>query len=151
MADFPLINGNRYDFSSIETNIRGTILRSFKEIAYKNNLEPGEMRGNSPQPGGRTRGEYKPTASFTVPLLEFNELKAALGPGYMEVEFDIVVSYAEKNQPTITDKIIAARIKSADRSFSSGTDALVVKCELSIMFIIEDGISPVTNPRSISL
>lgn len=151
MATFPLINGHRFSWSSIEINVNGTLIRAIKEISYSNNLEPGEMRGTHAQKGGRTRGELKPEASMTIYLEEYNELIKALGQGFLERQFDIVVSYSEKNAATVTDKIIGARIKKPEKSFSSGTDALAVKCDLDIMFVIENGLSPIDNALGVTL
>lgn len=154
MADpvYPLVNGNRYSWASIEIVINGLRFRGFKEISYSNGLEPGEMRGQGVQKLGRTRGELKPEASITIFLQEYMLLIAALAPtgeGYLETEFDITVSYSDRNQPIITDTLVGCRLKKPDRSASQGTDALAVKCDLDLMFVKENGLSPIVDPLGV--
>ena len=151
MASFPLINGNRYSWSSIEIRVGGKLYRGIKEIAYSVSLEPGDVRGTLAQRGGRTRGDYKPEGSMTMFLQEYNEFITDLGPGFMEREFDVVAQYSDRNQPVVTDKLVSCRIKKADKSHSQGPDALIVKLDLDIMFIVENGISPIDNPQGVSL
>ena len=143
MSSYPQVNGNRYSWASAEVTINGKRIRGIKEISYSNGLEPGEVRGTGPQKLGRTRGDLKPEASFTILKQEYYELIAALGEGYLEVEFDIVVQYSERNAPIITDEIKACRLKKPDHSYSQSTEAMVVKCDLDCMYVIENGIKPI--------
>lgn len=145
MADptYPLVNGNRYSWASVEIAVNNLRLKGVKELSFKNGLEPGEMRGTGPQKLGRTRGDLKPEAAITLYMQEFYALQAALGEGYMEVEFGIVASFSDRNQPIVTVEIIGCRIKSEDHSFSQGTDALTVKCDLDVMMVITNGVKPI--------
>src|SRR5262245_3632205 len=95
---YPLINGRRYDFSSITLNAAGTKLTGFTSIKYSHKLTPKKVMGTHPQPIGRTRGEYEAQGSLTLYRQEMDELRTQLGPGYMEVIFDITVSYADDGQ-----------------------------------------------------
>lgn len=147
MATVPLVNGNRYDFASIELRIRGQIFTGFKEISYSHKLEPGEVRGSAAQPIARTRGEYSAEGSLTLYRQEYDELVAVLGDGFMETEFEGTVTHAERGQPTITDRLVGVRIKSDDSSYSQGADALEVKLDLSIMYLLKNGKSPLLNLR----
>jgi hypothetical protein len=151
MAAYPLINGNRCSWSSIELNVNNTIVRATKAIDYTQGLEPGKMRGTHAQKGGRTRGEYEPEASITFFLEEYYELIGVLGNGYMEASWDTTVSYSEKNNISPkTDKIIGCRFKKNQKSHAPGPDALIVKCDLDVMFIFENGISPIANPLGVT-
>ena len=77
---YPLINGVRYDFSSVELNFNGLIQRAgIKALSYKHSLTPGELRGNRPQLVGRTRGKYEASASFEMFKLEYQSFIAAIG------------------------------------------------------------------------
>lgn len=147
MATYPLINGVRYDFSSIEARIAGQLFLGFKEISYNETLEPGEVRGTSAQLLARTRGEYKAEGSVTLFKQEWAELLALLGNGYLEVVFPIVVHYADTAMPVITDNLVGVRLKGGDNAHSQGTDPLVVKSDLHIMYIKQAGLKPLTNLR----
>jgi hypothetical protein len=146
MATYPLINGVRHDFSSIEFTIKGAACLGVKEIAYSDSLEPGEVRGTSAQLLGRTRGQLKSEGSFTVPQQEWKELLDKLGNGFLEAVFDIVVNFREDGA-MYTDKILGCRVKKADRSHSNNADALEVKVELSVMRIEWNGKDPIRNMR----
>jgi hypothetical protein len=144
----PLINGNRYDFSSIRAMVKGLTYLGFKSINYSHSLEPGEVYGTHAQKMGRTRGQYKPEASFEMYKEEYALLLTGLGPGYMERSFDIVVNYEEWDgltQRVVTDVVAGFRIKKAENAHSSGNEPLTVKVEGSVMYVLENGLAPLNN------
>ena len=145
--EYPLINGVRYDFSSIVFHINGNIVVGVKEIAYKNSRDRGEVRGTSPQKLGRTRGQYKCEASSTLFRREYDELITTLGDGYMEIVFPITVSYADDGQPLVTDTIVGCTITEDDHSNSAGTDPTEVKITFDPMYILMKGIAPMRGLR----
>lgn len=139
---YPLINGHRYSYASIELALNGRRFYGHKEISYSQDLEPGEVRGAHAQVLGRTKGELKAEASLTTYLEEWKEILDALGHGYMEKTFDITVSYAEEGRPTVTDKLRGCRIKRVEESHSQGTDGLTVKLDLHVLWIEYGGKRP---------
>lgn len=145
MAQYPLINGTRYDFSSIEIVAGNRTITGAKAISYKNGLKPGVVRGTSAQKNGRTRGQYEPEASLTLYKQEADELIEALGTGYMEKPFDIVIHYADDGQPTKTTRIIGARIADESDDHEEGSDALATKFDLDVIAVIKNGVSPLRN------
>lgn len=145
---YPLINGNRFDFSSVELRLGNPstlFVGGVKEVTYSDSLEPGELRGNHAQLIGRTRGQYSAEASLTMFKQEFQQLVALLGAGYMEVSFDTVVSFSEQGSAVITDVLSGCRIKKAEDSGSEGGDPLTVKVDLHVMALIRNGVPPL-NP-----
>jgi hypothetical protein len=132
---FPLVNGFRFSFASIELNIKGKRIPVFKSINYSTDKTPGEVRGNHAQLVGRTRGDLKDTCSLELYEEEFADVLAALGNGFMDQAFDIVVSYAEEGQKTITDKIFGCLFQKIDKSHTQGVDGLIVKCDMHVMRI----------------
>jgi hypothetical protein len=152
---YPLVNGHRYSYASIEIRILDKIFFGFHAINYTNALSVGELYANAPHKIGRTRGRYEPTASAEMYRLEYENLKLQLaqlngGQGYQEVPFDIIVAYAEQpSQPVVTDTIIGCRIVSSEFSNTEGTDPSMVSLELNVMAIKEAGIFPVV-PLNIS-
>ena len=147
MADYPLIRGLRYDYSSVDINVNGRGVTGVTEIEYSHKLEPGKVRGTSAQVLGRTRGQYEAEGSFTMPKQEADELRAALGAGYMERSFDVVVHYAERGQPLSTDRLVACRIKSESNSHKEGSDALAVKFDLDVIALISNGTPAISGLR----
>lgn len=154
-----VINGNRYDFTSIE--ITFSVLGvpkvvGIKEINYKETLEPGMVYGTSADPIGRTRGQYAAEGSFTIFRAEWSDLLEALGTqppplgaplsGYLEAGFDMTVSYAEDGQPTIVDRLIGCRVKSVASSNTQSKDGLVLQVDLSVMKILQNLLSPLSFP-----
>jgi hypothetical protein len=150
---YPNVNGHKHSWASIEIQVGTKKIRGCKAVSYKNTMEPGEVRGTGVQVLGRTRGDLKSEGSLELFLAEYQELideLSADGTGFLEKSFDITVSYSEASSPIITDKLIGCRLKGGDKGFSQGTDALSVKCDLSIMYIIENGKHPISDPIGVS-
>lgn len=151
---YPLINGVRHSFASIELTINTEKgprrIVGFKEIAYSQDLEPGEVRGSHPELLGRTIGDLKNEASVTLYNEEWKDLQDAMGDGYMQKAFDISVTYAhneeEVNIGVVTDELKGCRIKKIDRSHSQGTDGLEVKLDLHPMRILLNGKEAIKKP-----
>lgn len=146
-----LINGMRYDFSSIELNILGIPFTLVTEINYSDSLEPGTLRGTSPKKLGRTRGEYDAEGSITIYKADYNQLTTlllplALGGGFMEAPFLITVMYQEvRSEGLITDTLRGCRIVSNDSSNSQGGDPSMMSIDLNIMEILWNGKRPVAD------
>ena len=70
---------------------------------------------------------------------------AALGDGYMEQSFNVLVSYAEANQPTQVVRLLGCRIKSEESGGSQGSDPLEDSIDLDIMQIERNGFRAVAN------
>lgn len=137
---YPNSNDPRFDFSSAEIHVAGKVIRGIKEISYSDDLEPGKVHGTYAQAVGRTRGSYNCEASITLFKEESSELIKALGDGFAEKSFDVVVMYAEKGASTVRDVIKGCRIKKTEASGSSGnSDALEVKHDLDPMYILWNG------------
>lgn len=147
---YPLVNGHRYSFVSIEALFNGIPMIGFTEVNYGPSLKGSLVYGSRPQPIGRTRGKLELKFSFKMYRLEFEILKASLGAagvGFGETAFDTGIQYAEAGQPIITDSIIAARIEDPDLSNSEGTDASMVNVTCSCMNILLAGV-PIVTPSA---
>lgn len=150
---YPLINGNRFDFSSVEVVAESVLFGGVKEITYTDSLEPGELRGNRSQLIGRTRGKYAVEASLTMFKSEFQQLITLLGSkgvGYMEVAFTVVVSHSEPGNDVVTDTLLGCRIKKAEDQKQEGGEPLTVKAELHVMRLDRNGVTPL-HPKQMLL
>ncbi len=147
MVNFPIVNGNTFDYSSVEVWVDGRPYRGVKSINYKDSLKGTKVRGTHAQPLGRTRGEYDADGDIEFYRETWNDIRNALGPGYMERVFDVTVQYQEVPSPIQVDRLRGVRISENNRSNAQGADALTVKLTLDILLPIEDsGIAPINNP-----
>ena len=144
---YPLVNGVRYSFASIELVVAGKRILGAKEIAYTETLEPGEIRGTSSQILGRTAGDYSVEGSCTLYREEWDDLLDTLGEGYLRKSFDVTVTYADEGAPTKTDNLVGCRIKSVEQSNSQGTDGLEVQLQLHVMYLLRDERAGIPNLR----
>jgi hypothetical protein len=145
---YPLVNGHRYSFASIEAIFNGIPFIGFTAVNYKPSLKAAMVFGSRPQAIGRTRGKAEHTFDFEMYRLEFELFKTSLGAaglGYGETSFDTVVLYSELFQPVTTDVIVSARIEEVDLSNADGTDPSKVKVTCSAMSILLNGM-PIAIP-----
>ena len=146
MADYPLINGNKYDWSSVELDIGDAgIFTGVKEITFTHSLEPGVVRGTRAEMIGRTRGEYTAEGSMVVYAEEYSEIITALGDGYMEASFSITITYSDTNVPVQVNRLIGCRITNVEGGGSQGTDPLEVSLDLSIFRVETGGLNAVSG------
>jgi hypothetical protein len=149
----PIVNGRRFDFTSVEILINGIPLvgRAISSITYRDSLEPGVVRGGSALPLGLTRGEYTAEMSLEMPKEEadrFLTALAAISPaagsagGYMEARFEVDVAYAELFGATQIDHLNGCRVKSVDDSHAKGSDGLTAKFDCFVQYILRNGKSP---------
>jgi hypothetical protein len=144
--NYPLINGQYFDYTHIETKFNGSIFIAYKSISHNKKLEPTAVYGADPMPLGFTRGTAEFEGSVEMYLAQYKLLIAKLGQGYMEKSFDIVINYAATGMPTSTDELLGCRIKGEDNSHSQGTDPLMTKFDLAILRIKTNGLDVVSTP-----
>ena len=151
-----LINGQRYDFSSVQANFGALSFDTIQALQYEDSLEPGIQRANSSKKQGRTRGEYDVTGSITlikedVPTLL--ALLAALGQGgYGEAVWDITATYSAglvDPNPTVV-RLIGCRITNIGDDHSIGGDVLVNELSLDIMELTRNGLSMTSGGGSLA-
>ena len=145
LPPYPLVNGRRYDWSSIKIKVKGQTYVGVKAVNYKHKLTPGVVKGTTAQAIGHTLGEYEAEAGMEMYMLEWKELRKALGGnGYMAAVFDIIVQYSTATGASVeTDEIRGVRVTEVDKSHTSGNEPLAVKLSLFVMGIIEDGDKPI--------
>lgn len=90
---YPLINGFRHSWSSIEFRLAGDITIGVTEINYSEKTDRGYVRGAGAIPVGQTLGNWTYEADVTILLAEFNQFMTLLGAQAMTQFWDIVVSY----------------------------------------------------------
>ncbi len=144
-AKFPLINGFKYSFSSIEVDIGGEIFTDIQALDYSDTVSRAKLRGANAVPLGITRGDYEAVMSFTLSKRGAKDFRALLGPGFKEKFFDVTTTYTEKEEGTTTDKVIGCLIIGNENSHSPGPDALIEVIPCDVHHIIWDGLDPMLN------
>lgn len=145
MTAYPLINGHRFDWSSVQVTIDGIRYTGVKSITYRQTLTPGKVRGTRSQVTGRTRGQYDCEGSVEFYKEDYSDIVRALSAfgtrGYMEYAFPIVVQYSSGVLAVKTDVLAGCRLASDEDAPTESSDGLVVSCDLDIMYITRDGFS----------
>lgn len=144
---YPLINGVRHDFTSINVSINGgRRALGLTSIDYADPLTPTAVMGNSAQVLAFTRGTQECSASIELLHSEYEQLCKDLGQGYKMKYFDIIVQYREVGSDESKHLLKSCRIKDDPRSHAQGGDALKVKVDLVLLSIIRNGLHGVDRP-----
>lgn len=147
----PIVNGRRYDHTSIELAVNGLpiIGRSPKSVAYRESKKIGIVRGFASLPLGTTRGDYEGSGSLEIPKEEFDLFLLGITQGgvngYLDAKFELSVSYADFLAPLQTDHLNGCQITDIDETHGGGGgDGLTVKCDMFIQAIIRNGKAPLS-------
>jgi len=151
-SDYPLIDGHKYDHSSIELQASTSegsprIFDAVSEISYGQALSPGVVRGTLSQPLAFTQGKLEPgEGSLTMPKEDLQDLRDTLGDGYMALPFTVTINYSSYGSATITDTLIGVRVTN-DETTSSADDEGAVMDTVSIKYLYgtRGGKAPVPN------
>lgn len=144
---YPLINGFRHDWSSVNLSIDGSQRQlSLQSLSYSNPRSSTAVYGTSPQKIGDTRGTEECKCSIELLFSEYRAFIKKLGPGYKDKYFDVTVSFAERGEPTYTDEIIGCRLLDDPFDGAQGNDTFKVKLELTVMRIVKDGLESTDKP-----
>lgn len=141
-VSYPMVNGKRHSWASVELRVDSDIILGITEIDYKASLDPGEVRGAGSAPIAFTMGNSSFEGSFSILLEEFNTLVSKLGAGWMGNAIEIIVSYDESGSglTTIVDTIQGVRMTSVENSLSaSSTDPTVRKLPFKALNILYNG------------
>lgn len=156
---FPLVNGLRHAFSSMQFVFKSTgggaadipdIRMFLKSIDYERKRERGEVRANHPDPIAKTLGENTYSASMEVYRAEWNLMLSTFGAGYGDEPFTLLVSWGLSGFETVTDELIGCHFDSSSSGGAQGSDPSVVKVDLNPLKIkfagLDDLAYPLTTP-----
>lgn len=145
MSDQARINGNQYDWASIELKVNGVPYYGVTAINFSQKRERGMFYGLGKHhaPRGRGRGQYSAEASLEMWAGSAEELREALDDGtgnYGETIFDITVQYVEEgsNEKPVVVKLFSCVLAGEESSNSQGTDGLKETLPLSVMYITKN-------------
>ncbi len=159
---YPIIGGYRQSFVSTEvTFVQPAVgasaagqalqlaLRGYKSIKYTRKRTRAVVRGNHPDPLGKTRGENEYTCEVEYLLAEYNAIQAALQSlqaGYGDVFFNLVIIHAEPGADSVTDSVIGCTIDTTENESQQGPDPTMRKMEFSPLKVLFNGIDDVQVP-----
>ena len=150
---FPLVQGVRFDHSSLDIKLSGQSFFGVKSIDWKDEMKPGEAYGTSAQRLGTTRGQYKASGNIELwkaEALSFEQLLIQQFPsiGLLEIRFPIDVNYVmEGGIGPFTANLVACRITDRSDSSSAGSEPHAKKYALDVTYVIENGLLPITGLR----
>lgn len=117
------INGNYYDWESVEIQLPSGVAVGITEISYQDERGIEARYGKGATPRGYGRKNYKASGSMSLDKDEAARLRAALGGSvYAKEPFPIVAAYANHDQPTLTDVLPDVMITKTDTSSKQDDD-----------------------------
>src|SRR6266852_2850033 len=150
---YPLVNGVRFDSSSIELKINTLRYIGVTEIQYEQELLPGEVCGLNPQILGFTRGLYKVSGTLTILREEFQDLTSnmvTVAQGLLEGNVVCSITYSEVPPAAIptgavagtsTDTIVGMRFTGTRHRAQGGSpDGLTVEMPFIARYLLTNGI-----------
>ena len=146
MANFPAINGFTYSWASVTIASGEDITHLVKEINYSTKRERGMGRGTSGRKVLRTRGDEDHESNVVFYREQFDTWAAGRGQGFMDVELDWTVSYAEEGKATVTDTLERCVLDSVESGGSEGTDPTEVSMDLNLMDVLWNGLRGMAPP-----
>ena len=139
--EYPTVNGRRVSWSDVTIYVANIAILGVKAISYKWTMKPEQVYGTHPAPIGQTTGKLELSGSIELYKEEAKELRNALGDGFAEAIFRIVVQFDDGKgveQVEIND----CRLSDEDYSGASGAEASSQKFELSFTDLVIDGKRP---------
>lgn len=118
-----MINGNLYDWESIEIILPNGVAIGVTNIDYEDEQPIEERYGRGSVSRGYGRKNYKATAKIEMDIDEAQRLQLAIGGSYYAgIAFPIVISYAPNLSPTITDVLPLCKIVKCAAGGKQGDD-----------------------------
>jgi len=150
---YPLINGVRFDSSSVELKVNAQRYIGVSSISYEQSLEPGRVDGLNPQALGYTRGKYSVQGTIALYREEFNDLSTnflTVAQGLLEANVTCTVTYSElppaaipsgAESGTTTDTIVGMRFTGTRHNVQGNTaDPLVVEMPFIARYLLVNGV-----------
>jgi len=132
-----LINGKEYSWEDISVTLPHGELIGIQNIEYSDSKEVEPAYGKGSNPLGYGNGNYSAEGKLTLLKSEHDRFVGyAKKQGktlYGLAPFSISVSYANEDQPTVTDILKACKITKVSRSSGQGDKEVKVEYELKIL------------------
>ncbi len=148
MADQLRVNGNQVSWGSCVLKLDGEPFTGFTSISFADKRERVKAygMGRHQAPRGRSRGKYTvEPVKLTGWKSSVKILRDALaaqsqdGRSYGDVEFEIVLTYSEADEPPILVQLERCVWTGNSSSDEEGADPLKEEIEIDCMLIRRDG------------
>ncbi len=147
---YPLVNGFRYAWASIEVLDGPLTMPGIRSINFKASQAIGSARGAGIQEHGKTRGDLTFTASMTMLAEEQFNWVTSIGDEYMSHIFGLLVKFEElqNGTPNINRvELVGLQIQEEDHAFAPGPDGLEITMPLGISYYLKNGLKPVRGMK----
>lgn len=147
--NYPLLNGVRHSFASVEFKFNGLIFIGIGSMNYSRTRSRTLVRGNHPDPLGKTIGENEYAADVELYVAEWNQFQASLGnagKGYGDAFFTATAVYSANGFDMITDTILGCTMDVTEAALAKGTDGLSRKIQLNPLKILFNGLDDLAVP-----
>lgn len=137
---YPMVGGFRHSWAGIKIKRGSDDVFGFKKISWKKTRSRKKVFAHGVQALGRTRGKEENEATIAFLYSEWQRFKKALGDGYMDKQFDLLVLREEiGNDEIFKVELISCSIDEHSSDESEGEDESVVECTLGVLRIVDDG------------
>lgn len=144
-----MINGNLFDWESVEIMLPSGLAISVTNIDYDDERPIEERYGRGSLPRGYGRKNYKASAKMELDIDEAERLQLSLGGSvYDSPPFPITICYATEGVPIITDVLPLCKIVKTSSGAKQGDDNVGVrKYDLKLLAPIAWGGIPALLPQ----
>jgi hypothetical protein len=119
-------NGKVYDNSSIQLDLDGERIPVNVELEYNTGEVSEEYIYAGGKPVGRTPGQMAPAdVTIRMPVDQWQQFRAKLGAKYKRKEFNAIVTFVDKDDNVVSDKLNGVRILNDQLSTSPGAEAIM--------------------------
>lgn len=137
-----MINGREYDWESVTVHGPGGAMVTLSNVKYEDGREATPIYGKAAKPHSYGRGKYEASGSVTLLPEEFEALKSLLsanasGTVYDHHPIDVVVSYANVDNPTITDTLPLCLFEKISKEASEGDTSFPIELPFKILGVIK--------------
>ncbi len=159
-SPFVKVNGHEISRTSVDLLWDAIPIVGYTGINYKSARAPGVSHASRSKPTARTRGKVNFTADVTVYETTWSQLRTylvgkGLGQrlGWSEVDSILTLTYFEPSLGPGSQviEIVGAQVIEAEAAISDSDDQLVRKLTLSVMDILENGVSMVLERTATGL
>jgi hypothetical protein len=140
----PTINGVTGGFESIRFRFGLFSFSEFlRELNYRDEMQPGQVKGTHPIKASTTMGDYNAEADFTCLERDWYRFLTSVPDGYTMLVTDVTVTKEfNPNSPTgfNTDILHRVRIIGLDNNYKrDDKDGRLVKVKLDLHYITRNG------------